>query len=278
MAKLPSTLDEIIAYKKMQVSQQQVLTPRQGLRALAGMQPRPEDVSSHIREHRPTLIARITNPTTAAAAGTPPRAYDPVALARRLVRQGAHGVVVTTDQRYHGGAVEDLMLISRAVDVPVIRDDYILDQYQVVETRAAGGDGLVLDIALLDDLLVRSLISVTQRNLMTSLVHVYNESDLNIVLKHEPRVIVLNNYDPRTGETDLSVTRRLRRHVPAHISTLSAGGLHTPDDILRVISDVEGVIVPQEMLLLPDTASVVRKLLGLSIAVSDVDSEIPSTW
>jgi indole-3-glycerol phosphate synthase len=262
---LVAPYEEIIAYKVKQIAQQQVVTPIDSLRALAKMQDRPRDVSSHVRVNRVALLAELQNPAFQAGEvdGDDP-GYDPVALARRLIRQGAQGLVVATDKRYYGGGVVHLTLVSNAVDVPVVRRDYILDEYQVVETRAAGADGLLVTTPVVNSTTLRRLVSATQRNLMTAVVEVHSADELEAVLPLEPRLIAINNRHPLTREVDLTLTPRLVERVPGHITVITMGGLHSPYDVARVASGVDGVLVPQDMLLDPQQAAALRHILGIA--------------
>ncbi len=279
MFTLPASYEEIIAHKRKVLAQLQVVTPLASLRALASMQDRPQDVSSAIRETRVALLATVQNPA-ATQPGDEAIPYDPVALARRLVRQGAQALAVATSKHFHGGSIEHLTHVANAVRVPVIRLDYVLDEYQVVETRAAGGDGLILIASLLsrlDEDLERSLISITQRNLLTVIAQVNSAEELQAVLPYEPRVIAINNCDPLTGAVDLTLTSRLLELVPGHISVISMGGIHAPEDVAAVMTGVDGVLVPQELLLRPDTAAAIRQLLGIYMPPSALDSDPPSS-
>jgi len=263
MIGFPAIPEEIIAYKTEQVARLQAVTPLAGLRALAKMQARPLDLSSHVLENRVALLAQVMNPAVdlgQAAAGAAP--YDPVALARRLARHGAQALVVATDEQYHAGGIEHLTLVANAVNVPVIRYDYIIDEYQIVETRAAGGDGLFLTPALLPPEQMRRLISITQRNLMTAVVNVHSEAELQAILPFEPRVIAINNANPLTGRVDLSLTTRLVEMVPGHVTLLTMGGLESPRDVGQVMAGVDGVLVGPAMLLISEWAAELWDMLG----------------
>ncbi|MBN2469650.1 MAG: indole-3-glycerol-phosphate synthase, partial [Anaerolineae bacterium] len=260
------TLEEIAAYKKRTIAQQQMITPLASLRALAKMQDRPYDLSSRLRENRVALLARIMNPN--AQFGDIPEgaaSYDPVALARRLVRQGVQALMVATDERHHGGGIEHLTLVTSAVDVPVIRYDYIVDEYQVVETRAAGGDGILLMPELLEPAQMHRLVSATQRNLMTVVARVHNEEELRAVLPYEPRVIAIDNRDRHTRAVDLTLTSRLVQMVPGHITVITLGGMKTTRDVAQVMAGVDGVLVNQAMLLIPTVAADLREMLGVTL-------------
>lgn len=261
---LPSSLEELIAYKRRQIAQRQAITPLDSLRALASMQARPLDVSSTLRENRVALAAPVinVNPNPEGESGRLVNIYDPVALARQLVARGAQMLVVPTDERQQGG-LDHLTLVANAVDVPVVRQDIVLDEYQVVETRAAGGDGLFLNARLLEETAMRRLISATQRNRMTAIVEVSSMDELRAVLIHDPRVIAINNLDPLDGTADLDKTRRLLEQVPAHIAALSMGGLATPPDVARVAaSGAEGLLVELALLSVAAMAATIRETLA----------------
>jgi indole-3-glycerol phosphate synthase len=279
MPTTPPSFEEIIAHKRKQLAQQQVITPLDGLRALAKMQDRPRDVCSVLRDDRITLLARVMNPAARKLGrkAAPTRPYDPVALARRLVRQGAQALVVSTDETYHGGSVEHLTLVANAVQVPVIRTDYIFSEYQVVETRAAGADGLILTPGIMKPEIIRRLISATQRNLMTVIAKVHNERELRTVLPFEPRIIAIDNRDSHTGIINHKTTYELLEHVPGHIAVITMGGLRSPRDISQVTSGLDGVLVNQDLLLNPETAAMIRAMLSIELDNSTTPTDPSSS-
>ncbi len=270
----PLSLEAIVAHKKRLIAQKQVVTPLASLRALASMQERPRDVCSAIRGSHVALLAQVQN--LAPEEETVDIPYDAVALARRLVALGAQALLVLTDDNQPTGGIEHLTLATHAVDVPVIRQDYIIDEYQVIETRAAGADGLLLRASLVNAATMRRLISATQRNRMTEIVEVRNEDELLTALPYEPRIIAINNHDPETGVVDLTATRRLRPLIPAHILTLSRGGLYTPQDVAAVFRDVDGIIVGPDVLLTRPAAAGIRDLLHITTKPHPIDSDPPA--
>ncbi|MBN1964316.1 MAG: hypothetical protein JW910_06700 [Anaerolineae bacterium] len=264
MPESPPTLAEIIARKRKQIAQQKVVTPLASLRALAGMMRfRPKDLSSVLRENRVTLIGQVRRYDPAGADGSNPgQPYDPVALARQLVTQGVQALIVATDAA-QGGGVEHLTLIKQAVHVPVIRQDYIVDEYQVVETRAAGGDGLLLLANVLDSDTLRGLISVTQRNLLTEIVQVHSAEELETVLPFEPRVIAICNHVHDQDAPNLDLTSQLVQLVPGHIAIMSMGGLDSVTDVATVMNGPDGVLLGPELLFDPESMGAVRRLFDL---------------
>ncbi len=258
------SLDEIIARKREAVAKRKELVPLSGVRAQASLQVRPLDIISTLREaEQLSLIAEIKRVT-------PGRGwlftdqYDPVGLAMRLEASGAKGISVFTDDQYYQGGVDHLTLIKQAVKVPVLRNDFILDEYQLVEARAAGADGVVLMAAVLTDRELWSLLSLTQRLKMTALIQVHTEEELRRVLPLEPRLIGISNRDPRTLEVDLDATPRLRPLIPQPTVVVSMGGLRTPEDILMAAqAGVDGVIVGEALITADDPQAKIEELFSL---------------
>jgi len=248
-ATLPS-LEDVIARKRESVARRAGLTPLESLRALASLQPRPPDVGSTLRENRVALVAQIMAADLGQNSGANGIAYDPVGLARQAVVQGAHALAVVTEDLYHGGALDHLTHVCNAVGVPVIRQDFVVEEYQVVEARAGGAAALTLIAAVLGDTEMRRLISATQRNRMNAVVLVHDEAELNVALSWEPRVIAIDNRDRHSGAVDLDKTRRLMALIPARLAVLSMGGLRTAQDVAQVAqTGVDAVLVPAPLLL-----------------------------
>jgi indole-3-glycerol phosphate synthase len=253
-------LADMVARKQHDLEARKQVIPIAALRAMAKLQQRPRDLKLVLKEDpHVSLIAEIKQ--ISPSAGRLLGAYDPVALARTYAAHGARAVAIHTDEAVYGGGLEHLTLVARAVNIPVIRQDFAIDEYQVLEARAAGADGVLLMAELLDDLLLRSLLSLTQRLLMTAVVQVSTESDLRRALLFDPRVIGISNQDMHTYAVDLDTTVRLRSQIPPHIAVISLYGLRTADDVARVTAaGVDGVLVGQALLQAPDTAAKIREL------------------
>lgn len=259
--RLTPKLDTIIAAKRLYLEERKAKTPIEAVRALAGMQKRPQPVMSTVRtDNQVMLIAQVKYASP--EAGQLVDAYDPVALARLYAQEGADAIAIFTDETIYQGGLDDLMLVSQAVNIPTISQDYIVDEYQVVEARAAGASGLILSAAVLDEPTLRSLVSATQRNLMTAIVQVHNEAELDYALTLSPRVIAISNRDPHTFNVDIQVTIRLRPRIPNHISVISMSGLRTPQDVAMVAHQgVNAVMVGEALLTSPNVRQTLREML-----------------
>jgi len=247
-----SMLLDMVAQTKQKVDQRKLEVPLSGVLALAGMQRRTFDLSFALRySEKTTLIAQIKRRGSSSAEL---ENYDPIILAKRFETAGCSALMVTTNSRAYHGSLADLTLISQNVDIPVIRQDYVFDEYQVVEARAAGVDAVLLIAALLEHSSLYNLISIIQRNRMNAVVQVQNEEELKQAISCEPRIIAISNLNMHTFELDLETTARLRPLIPRHMAVISIGGLVDAAAVTQVCeAKIHGVVVGQEALITPET-------------------------
>lgn len=237
--------------------------PLPGIRALATMQTRPYDLSStirydggisllvHVKRTSPDMDSRIEN-------------YDPVMLAVRFAALGAKALAISTNEKFYHGGIADLTLVSQNVKIPVIRQDFVYDEYQIVEARAAGADAVLLIAHLLEPEQLRSLISITQRNRMNAVVQVQNEDEVRTAIRYEPRVIAISNRDMRNFRVDFDRTLRLRPLIPSHMAVISMGGLRRPEHLMRVAqANIDAVIIGQALLQAEDTAKAISEFFQM---------------
>lgn len=240
--------------------------PLEGMLALATMQRKTYDLKSAIKhDGKVSLIAQLkrTDPDMDA----PIENYEPNIMAKRLENAGAAAIAVATNQKYYLGGIADIIQLTQRIGVPIIRQDFIYDPYQIVEARAAGADAVILIASLLDPEKLRSLISLAQRNRMTAVVQVHNEEEITRAVAFEPRIIAISNRDLRDFSVDIDITLRLRDLVPSHIAVISMGGLRTAEDVARVHqAQVDGIVVGQALLSARDTAQAIQELFKLTDA------------
>ncbi|WP_338036043.1 indole-3-glycerol phosphate synthase TrpC [Halorhodospira abdelmalekii] len=160
--------------------------------------------------------------------------YDPPAIAQAYERAGASCLSVLTDSDYFGGHERDLEAARAAVSLPVLRKDFIVDTYQVYETRALGADCLLLIVAALGDAQLAELHALAAELGLDVLIEVHDATELERVQALGPGLVGINNRDLRTFVTDLGTTERLAPDVPQGALTVCESGIQQPHDIARM--------------------------------------------
>jgi indole-3-glycerol phosphate synthase len=192
--------------------------------------------------------------------------FDPVAIAKIYAEHGASCLSVLTDEEYFQGRLEYLTQVREAVELPVLRKDFILDRYQVLEARAAGADAVLLIAECLDDCHLRALHDETVALGMSPLVELYEPENLKRVFDAGATLIGINNRDLRTFETDLGHTLRLRQRVPDECVLVAESGIRTRADVLTLEqARVDAMLVGETFMSSPDIGASVDTLLGSSV-------------
>lgn len=189
-------------------------------------------------------------------------AADPVALAVAYERGGAIAVSVLTEEDYFHGSLEDLRAVRGAVALPVLRKDFIFDEFQVYEAAAAGADALLLIVAALDDAGLHQLRSVAEDELgMDVLIEVHTEAEMQRASNCGATLIGVNNRDLHTFEVSLATSARLIQKAPPDVICISESGLHTADD-LRGLNELgyQGFLIGEMLMRSPDPEKRLREL------------------
>jgi indole-3-glycerol phosphate synthase len=190
--------------------------------------------------------------------------FDPPALARAYFEGGASCLSVLTDAPFFQGSPEDLKAARAAVPLPVMRKDFILDPWQVYESRAMGADCILVILAALTDAQAVELESLARDLDMDVLAEVHDRRELDRALGLQTKLIGINNRNLKTLKTDLETTVELVTHVPPDRFVIAESGLTTNDDLRRLIGlGVGGFLVGEHLMRQPDVAAATRSLLGL---------------
>jgi indole-3-glycerol phosphate synthase len=193
--------------------------------------------------------------------------FDPVVIAQTYERHGASCISVLTDEPFFQGALDYLTAVRQAVQLPVLRKDFILDVYQLWEARAAGADSVLLIAECLDDCLLRALHNKAIELQMTPLVELYEPQNLPRVLEAGATLIGVNNRDLRTFEVDLNHTIELRRQIPEECLLVGESGIRTRHDVERLeAAGVDAKLVGESLMRESDIGAAVNRLLGLDNA------------
>jgi indole-3-glycerol phosphate synthase len=207
------------------------------------------------------LIAEVKKASP--SAGVIRADFDPVAIAKTYAAHGATCISVLTDEPYFQGRLEYLTQIRAAVALPVLRKDFILDSYQLVEARVAGADAVLLIAECLDDCNLRKLFNEACDLGMTPLVELYDEANLSRVFDAGATLIGVNNRNLRTFEVDLEHTIRMRKYVPDECVLVGESGIKTHADAERLeAAGVDAMLVGESLTRERDIGAAVDRLLG----------------
>jgi indole-3-glycerol phosphate synthase len=189
--------------------------------------------------------------------------FEPVAIACAYEAHGATCLSVLTDEPYFQGSLDILRQVRQAVEIPVLRKDFILDTYQLVEARVAGADAVLLIAECLDDCHLRKLHNEAIELGLTPLVEFYEPVNLERVLAAGAQLIGVNNRDLRTFEVDLLNTIRMREKVPLDCVLVGESGIETRADMLRLqAAGVDCALVGESLMRQADIGAAVDRLLG----------------
>lgn len=174
---------------------------------------------------------------------------DPAALARGYADAGAAAISVLTDAVDFGGSLDDLDAVRGAVQIPVLRKDFVVDPVQVAEARVAGADWVLLIVALLEGPLLDECLDAVRRAHAHAIVEVHDEEEIARALESDVECIGVNNRDLRTLRTDLSTFGRLRRLVPPSLVCIGESGIREPADAARLVLDGADAVLLGEVLM-----------------------------
>ena len=188
---------------------------------------------------------------------------DPQELAAKYERAGASGISVLTDERFFGGSLSHLSDVRAHVELPLLRKDFLIDPYQVFESRVRGADAVLFIVRALEDGQLGKLLEETAGLGMEALVEIHDERDLERTLDTNCLMIGINNRDLRTFRVDLAVTERLVARMPGHVVVISCSGIDRREQILRLEAmGVRGFLIGEFLVTSTDPESRLRELVS----------------
>jgi indole-3-glycerol phosphate synthase len=255
-------LDEILVQTRQGVAAAQGRLPLARLEEQLALAPPVRDFRAALAARPgPACIAEFKRRSP--SRGWINRNADPAVVASAYQAAGAAAISVLTDAPFFGGSLDDLRRARAAVDIPVLRKDFVVDPYQVAEARAAGADALLLIVsALRQDELVRLLAEVRRLG-MQALVETHDRAEVERALAADARVIGVNHRDLRTFEMDMTLAATMRPLVPSDRLLVAESGIRTADDAKRMqAAGVDAILVGEALMREPDPGAGLRRLLG----------------
>jgi indole-3-glycerol phosphate synthase len=254
-------LDEILAQKREELRLARERVPAADLerRARESREPLRGFRKALCEAPAPRVIAEIKRRSPSRGEIRPD--FDPVGCAKAYADAGAAAISVLTDERFFGGHLEYLDLVRRAVSLPLLRKDFVVDAYQVDEARVAGADAVLLIAAALSP---EALIELRARALawgMDALVEIHDEEDLERALGSDADLIGINNRDLGSFRTDLAVTERLAARIPEGIVLVSESGIFTPEDVVRLTdAGAHALLIGESLMREDDVGMALRRI------------------
>jgi indole-3-glycerol phosphate synthase len=255
-----SVLDEILEGVRADLAARQALVSLEELKDQARKAPSPVDALAALKAEGVSVIAEVkrASPSRGAMADI----SDPAALAADYEAGGASVISVLTEQRRFGGSLEDLTSVRRAVQIPVLRKDFVVSSYQLWEARAYGADLVLLIVAALEQ---SALVSLVERALsigLLPLVEVHADDELERAVDAGATVIGVNARSLATLEVDRSIFTRLAPHIPDGVVKIAESGVRGPHDLLAyAASGADAVLVGESLVTEKDPRAAVADLV-----------------
>lgn len=264
-----TVLDRILEAKRKQVEQAMAKVPIEQLHEQLRLAPKAMSFSCAVkRTNGVRLIAELKR--SSPSAGVIREQFEPLELLYLYEGSPASAISVLTDEHFFGGHIEHLRLAKMVTSKPVLRKDFILCEYQVVEARAYGADAVLLIVAALEAQRLSELISFAHELGMDALVEVHDERELDLALSCGAIIIGINNRDLKTMQVDIATTLRLRKLIPSGIIVISESGIRCREDV-RMLEDagVDAILVGEALMRSKDPLAKMNELLGLNPKGSD---------
>ena len=263
MTDQPEILTKIIEHKKEELVERKQRVPLEKMQEWAKDAPSPRGFESALRgaqaAKRPGVIAEIKRASP--SKGILREDFNPMQIAASYQMNGATCVSVLTDSEFFKGSCAVLELSRKTCFLPILRKDFIIDTYQVYETRAVDADCLLLIVAALEDDQMAELNQLAKELRLDVLIEVHNEEEMDRALKLEPSLLGINNRNLHTFETSLNTTLNLLQIIPDNCHVVTESGIHTKDDIEMMSKNgVNSFLVGEAFMVAKEPGAKLREL------------------
>lgn len=240
-------LEQILGVKRAEIEQLRSQADELHRRALERKEFRSFAAALRRADGNLAIIAEIKKASP--SAGVITRSLDPVATAKDYAGAGADAISVLTDRQFFQGRLDHLRQIRGTVSLPLLRKDFILEELQIAEARAAGADAILLIVAALGQKELVDLHNAAKKYQLDALIEVHTIAELDRALQAGARMIGINNRDLTTFEIDLSVTDRLSDQVPDDVLVVSESGIKAASDVVRIKAcGIDAILVGEALM------------------------------
>ena len=259
-----SILARILDEKRREVEASRARVPAAELHGRAASAPAPRDLASALRRGgapRPRAIAEIKRASPSAGPIRPDA--DAAAIAAEYERAGAAAISVLTDGPFFSGSLADLEAVRARVAIPVLRKDFVVDPYQLLEARAHGADAALLIVAALDDARLGELLAAARELSLAALVEVHDAAEAERAVAAGASIVGVNHRDLRTFTVDTTLTARLRPLIPADRVLVAESGIRDAADVARMAeSGADAILVGESLMRRPSPGAALQELLA----------------
>ncbi|MBU2226935.1 MAG: indole-3-glycerol phosphate synthase TrpC [Proteobacteria bacterium] len=254
-------LDRIVEVKRREVAERKGTAPLSLLKKAVGSMPPTRDFQRALGGRLCAVIAEVKRRSP--SRGVIREDFDPVCIARAYEAHGAAAVSVLTDETFFGGSDADLSAVKSAVSLPVLRKEFIIDPYQIHETRAIGADAILLIASILGESELREYRELAASLGLASLVEVHNRMELEKALGAGAKIIGINNRDLETFTTDIRTTLALAPFIPADRIAVSESGIRARADIeVLMQAGIGAFLIGETLVAAPDSGLKLAELMG----------------
>lgn len=261
-------LNEILQHKKNEVQQRKEQFPFAELIERIGTLPPTDDFASALKSHRYGEVNCIAEIKKASPSkGVIAKSFVVEKIARAYKQGGAAALSVLTDEKYFQGNNRYIAAAKAASNLPILRKDFIVDEYQIFESRLIGADAILLIVAALTNLQLRSFLSVAEDLSLAVLVECHSKEEIERALDAGASIIGINNRDLKTFTVDVNLSLLLKNFIPNNCISVSESGIrnyHTVQELSQ--AGFDAILVGEHLMMQQDKSKALKELLGKKMA------------
>tara|TARA_Y100000590_G_scaffold60379_1_gene64263 strand:- start:16959 stop:17759 length:801 start_codon:yes stop_codon:yes gene_type:complete len=263
---MATILDKIVEAKLEEVQIAKSKTPLRILEQQIENTPAPIDFRNALTSNNFSIIAEIKK--SSPSKGLLSSEFDPVKQGLIYANHGASAISILTDKHFEG-TIDHLKNVKRATsfkDIPILRKDFLIDPYQIYESKIIQADAILLIVDVLGEIKLKEMLSVAKNLNLQCLVEVHNQNELEIALNTEVDIIGINNRNLHTFETNLDVTEKLAPRIDKTKVIVSESGIKSRNDILRIIkAGAKAALIGETLMTTSNPGTTISELLGSEI-------------